>query len=152
MDLESIKSLPVPLIADDNCILFIWGTWTHNKEVHEVIESWGFQYKTLGFIWLKTYPTSAKFMVGMGNWTRSNSEYCLIAIKGKPKRIDASVSQIIKSTITKHSQKPNEVRTRILKLCGDIPRIELFARTKVHGWDTWGNDEKLQNQPLEAFL
>ncbi len=152
MDLEKIKQLPVDTIADDDCILFIWGTWPQSKEVHEVIQAWGFEYKTLGFLWIKTYSNSAKFVIGMGNWTRSNSEYCLIAVKGKPRRINAGISQIIISTISEHSKKPDKVRTDIVKLCGDLPRIELFARTKVHGWDVWGNNEKLENQPLEDFL
>lgn len=152
LSVEDICNLPVKKIADDDCILFCWGTWTHINEIQQVIKAWGFIYKTLGFIWIKTYPNIAKFTWGMGNWTRSNSEYCLIAIKGKPKRQCADISQVITSSIKKHSQKPDEVRKRILKLCGDIPRIELFARTKVHGWDVWGNDEKLESQPLEAFL
>jgi len=57
----------------------------------------------------------------------------------------------VDSVVKEHSKKPDEVRKRILELCGDLPRIELFARTRVHGWDVWGNDEKLELQPLEAF-
>ena len=61
------------------------------------------------------------------------------------------VKQWIKAPAFIHSKKPNEVREKIVQLYGDIPRIEIFARTKVHGWDVIGNDEKLQNQPLEVF-
>ena len=152
MTLDEITNLPVNDITDDDCVLFIWGTWTHIKEVQQVITSWGFNYKTIGFVWLKTYPNTEKFMIGMGNWTRSNTEYCLIATKGSPKRLDSSISQIIKSPVKQHSKKPDEVRKKIVQLCGDLPRLELFARTRIHGWDTWGNDEKLtQLQPLESF-
>ena len=96
---------------------------------------------------------------GLGSWTRSNSEPCFIAVKGKPQRLDKGMSQIIESPTLSfnflrnpnHSKKPDIVRKKIVQLCGDLPRIELFARTKIHGWDVWGNDPKLDNKPLEAF-
>ncbi len=65
---------------------------------------------------------------------------CLIATKGKPKRIDAGVHSVIDNPIQAHSQKPDEARERIIKLMGDLPRIELFAREKTDGWDVWGNE------------
>ena len=76
----------------------------------------------------------------MGRWTRANAEVCLIATRGKPKRIDAGVHSVIDTPIEGHSKKPNEVRERIVKLLGDLPRIELFARDKHNGWDAWGNE------------
>lgn len=150
MDIDDICNLPVSDISDKNCILFLWGTWPLLPESIKVLESWGFKYKTIGFVWIKQYSTG-KDVLGMGNYTRGNTEFCLIGIKGKMKRIDNNVSQLIKSTISKHSQKPDIVRSKIIQLMGDLPRIELFARTKIHGWDTWGNDEKLKLQPLESF-
>lgn len=150
MTIEDIYNLPVSDIADENCFLFLWGTWPLLPESLEVIKSWGFDYKTIGFVWLKEYP-NGKEVFGMGNYTRGNTEFCLMATKGKPKRIDNNVSQLIRTTIKEHSKKPNLVRNKIVQLCGDLPRIELFARTKIHGWDTWGNDEKLNLQPLEIF-
>ncbi len=65
---------------------------------------------------------------------------CLIATKGKPKRISSKVHQVIEDKIREHSRKPDITRTRIVELCGDLPRIELFARQKVDGWDYWGNE------------
>ena len=76
----------------------------------------------------------------MGRWTRANAELCLLATKGKPKRIDAGVHSIVDARIREHSRKPDEVRERIIKLCGDLPRIELFARQETEGWDVWGNE------------
>ena len=148
---DELLKLKVSELADDNCILFLWATFPKIQECLNCIKAWGFTYKTVAFTWIKKSGNGTNFM-GMGRWTRANAEIVLLATKGKPKRIDAGVKQIIESTIAKHSQKPDEVRKRILKLCGDISRIELFARTKVHGWDVWGNDEKLENQPLEAFV
>lgn len=151
MSIEDICNLPVKEIADDDCVLFIWGTWTHIKKIQQVIESWGFEYSTVGFVWIKK-NTNGTYFMGMGNRTRSNTEYCLIGKKGSLERLDGGISQIIETTPKKHSQKPDEVRTKIIKLYGDLPRIELFARTKVHGWDVWGNDEKLNLQPLESYF
>lgn len=78
--------------------------------------------------------------MGMGRWTRANAELCLIATRGKPKRISASVHSIIDTPIEGHSKKPHEVRKRIIQLIGDLPRIELFAREKTDGWNVWGNE------------
>jgi len=151
MSLEDIKNLPVDKIVDKDCFLFLWATFPQIQEALDVITEWGFKYKTVGFTWIKKDSTGKNFM-GTGRYTRSNAEVCLIARKGNPKVVNHGIRQIIESVRVKHSKKPIEVRDRIIQLCGDLPRIELFARTRVHGWDTWGNDEKLQNQPLEAFL
>ena len=150
MTLELIKALPVNTIADDDCILFLWATYPLIQEALDVIKAWGFTYKTKAFTWVKKTKIGTYFM-GMGNWTRANDEIVLLAVKGKPKRVDCGISSIVVTDIQEHSEKPDEVRQRIVKLCGDISRIELFARTKIHGWDTWGNDSKLKLEPLEAF-
>lgn len=150
MTMNDIYDLPVYDIADDDCILFLWGTWPLTKDVIQTLEKWEFDYKTCGFIWIKQSSTGKDF-VGMGHYTRGNSEYCLIATKGHPKRIDASISQVIRTQIKEHSAKPDLVRKQIVKLCGDLPRIELFARTIINGWDVFGNDEKLKLKPLEAW-
>ena len=76
----------------------------------------------------------------MGRWTRSNAEVCLLAVKGKPKRVSASVHSIIEEPVQEHSKKPEIVRNKIIELVGDLPRIELFARQSVEGWDSWGNE------------
>lgn len=148
---SDLMNLPVHQIADDDCVLFLWATWPKLIEALKLIEAWGFEYRTKAFTWIKRNTTGSLFM-GMGNWTRSNDEFVLLAVKGNPKRIDAGVSSILISDRLEHSEKPHEIRNRIVKLMGDLPRIELFARTKVHGWDTWGNDEKLQLRPLEVFI
>ena len=152
MSLKDIKELPIPSISEENSILFIWVTMPLLQDVFGVIQNWGFTYKTCGFVWTKKNKNNNGFYFGLGHYTRANTELCLIATKGKGvKIISKSVQQIITSTISNHSKKPDEARKRILELCGDLPRIELFARTKIHGWDTWGNDPKLQLQPLEAY-
>ena len=81
-----------------------------------------------------------KLFWGLGFWTRSNPEVCLLAVKGKPKRASASVHSVIMSKIERHSKKPAETRDRIVQLMGDVPRVELFARESSEGWDCWGNE------------
>lgn len=139
MSINDIANLPVKDIADDNCILFMWATFPMIKDCFKVIEAWEFGYKTVAFTWVKKTGLGTWFM-GMGNWTRANAEVCLLATKGKPERINAGVRQIVESIPEKHSKKPIEVRDKIVQLCGDLPRIELFAREKVIGWDAWGNE------------
>ena len=140
MDMDKIKELPVKDLADKDCILFLWITFPILKECFEVIESWGFEYKTVGFTWVKKNKKSDGWFFGLGNWTRANAELCLIATKGSPKRKSASISQIIDTPLEEHSKKPDCVREKIVELVGDLPRIELFARQKVKGWDVWGNE------------
>ncbi len=140
MDIEDIANLPVAEISDDDCILFMWTTFPKIFESKQVIDSWGFEYKTLGFVWVKKNKIADSNFWGMGRWTRSNAEVCLIAVKGKPKRLSAKVHSVIESKIEKHSKKPDIVRDKIVELIGDLPRIELFAREKSKGWDSWGNE------------
>lgn len=148
---EELCKIPVQNIADENCFLFCWATWPMLEDVLQVIKAWGFDYKSLAFIWIKTNQNGT-FFQGMGSAVRSNSEPCLYATKGKPKVISHSVSQIVKTVYNGvHSKKPDIVRHRILELCGNLPRIELFGRTKINNWDVIGNDEKLALNPLETF-
>jgi len=140
MNIEDIKNLPVKDIASDNCILFMWITYPLLEKGFEVIKSWGFTYKTCGFCWVKKNKKSDSLFWGLGYWTRANQEICLLATKGKPKRFSKSVHQVVYEPIREHSRKPDCVRDRIVELCGDLPRIELFARQKTNGWDVWGNE------------
>jgi N6-adenosine-specific RNA methylase IME4 len=110
------------------------------KECLSVIESWGFKYKTIAFQWVKLNKKNGKPFFGLGRWTRGNTECCLLATKGKPSRISSSVFQLIQTPIEGHSKKPDIVREKIVELMGDLPRVELFARQKVSGWHSWGNE------------
>tara|TARA_E500000318_G_C3428185_1_gene160042 strand:+ start:29 stop:568 length:540 start_codon:yes stop_codon:yes gene_type:complete len=140
MDIDSIYNLPVKSICDDDCILFLWVIDSMLPQALEVIERWGFKYKTVAFTWVKQNKKSEGYFTGMGYYTRCNPEQCLLATKGKIKRLSKSVRQLIVSKLEDHSKKPDVVRDRIIELCGDLPRIELFARERVKGWDSWGNE------------
>lgn len=152
MSIEEIKNLPINTIAEKNSVLFLWVTMPCLQWGLDVIKSWGFTYKTCGFTWIKKNKLGVGYYFGLGNYTRANAELCLLPTKGKPlPRISKKVHSIIDKPLTTHSRKPDEVRRKIIELFGDLPRIELFARSKIHGWDVWGNDEKLQLKPLEIY-
>ena len=140
MRMVDIFKLPVGNISEENTILFLWATAPLLPEALYTINCWGFEYKTVGFTWVKKNKVSDSWFFGMGGWTRSNPEYCLLATKGDPKREAKNILSVIDSRIEQHSKKPDIVRERIVELCGDLPRIELFAREKADGWDVWGNE------------
>lgn len=140
MSIDELCALPVPELAAKDCALFLWATFPQLSEALHLIRAWGFRYKTVAFVWLKRNRKSPSWFYGMGYWTRSNAEICLLATKGKPKRQSAGVHQFIISPIEQHSKKPDEARNKILALMGNLPRVELFARQKTPGWDAWGNE------------
>ena len=140
MKIADICNLPISEIADKDCTLFIWTTYPMTEEVIRVIKAWGFKFKSIGFQWIKLNKKNGKPFFGLGRWTRGNTEPCYIATKGKPSRIAKDISQLIFAPIGKHSEKPPIVRDKIVKLMGELPRIELFARQYADGWDCWGNE------------
>ena len=147
MQQKDIEALPVEKITDDDCILFLWATFPKIQEALNTIKAWGFEYKTVGFVWIKKNKNGGNFF-GIGWYTKSNAEICLIGVKGKAPKKSNCVSSIIEAPVTKHSVKPPIVREKIVELCGDLPRIELFARKEDflfeskdwEGWDVWGNE------------
>lgn len=145
MTIDDIKNLPVGDISASDCVLFLWVTMPKLNECFEVTNAWGFNYKTCAFTWVKRNKNKPTWFMGMGRWTRANAELCLLATKGTPKRISASIHSVIDTPIEGHSKKPMVVRDRIVELCGNLPRIELFARETCNGWDSWGNEIKENN-------
>lgn len=141
MAMDELKQLPVNNIAADDCVLLMWVTYPCLTMGLDLMESWGFTYKTVAFTWVKRNKKSDTWFFGLGNYTRANAEIVLLGTKGKPlPRLSRSVRQICDARIREHSQKPDEIRDRIVTLFGDLPRIELFARTQTPGWDTWGDE------------
>lgn len=152
LSVQELALMPVERLAAENCALFLWGVWPLLSDMLTVGKAWGFRYKTLAFDWIKTRGKDVagepQPFVGLGRWTRSSSEGCFLFVKGSPQRVDKGVRQAletltqesVKSPLLGHSEKPAEVRDRLVQLCGDVPRIELFARQRVEGWDCWGNE------------
>lgn len=142
---DEIAALPVSDLAAEDCCLFLWISWPLLEEAMGLIGPWGFKYKTCAFSWMKGRATQLEMFrddadasMGMGYWTRANSEVCLLATRGKPKRINADVRQGIIEPRREHSRKPDCVYGRIERLVAG-PYLELFARTIRPGWSSWGN-------------
>lgn len=133
LDTEAIAALPVRSIARNDCALFLWATSPMLQDAMRVMERWGFAYKTIAIVWTKP-------QIGCGYWTRAQSEYLLLGTIGKPKPVRHDVRQHIHARPLRHSAKPAEVRDRIVALLGALPRVELFARERVPGWDAVGDE------------
>ena len=142
MTMKDIANMKVNDIAADDCVLFMWCTDPLLHKQLPIVENWGFKYKTVAFHWVKTNKDKTKnyYFKGPGYWTRANNEICVLATKGKPKRESGNVDRLVVSERREHSRKPDIIRKHIIDLCGDLPRIELFARQEWSGWDNWGNE------------
>jgi N6-adenosine-specific RNA methylase IME4 len=143
MDEAELASLPVADLAADNCVLFMWICWPVLEQSLRLLKAWDFTYKTCGFSWMKADPyrlwaLEEDVRMGLGYWTRANSEVCLLATRGKPKRQSANVRQGIIEPLREHSRKPDCTHDRIQSLVSG-PYLELFARAPRSGWDVWGN-------------
>ena len=147
--IDNLVKLPVVDLAADDCALFMWVTWPLLIDGLRLIEAWGFTYKTCAFSWMKAHAKQvdlfrddADVQVGLGYWTRANSEVCLLATRGQPKRLNADVRQGIIEPRREHSRKPSCVHERIERLVAG-PYLELFARQSTRpGGTFWGNDTK----------
>lgn len=140
MRFVDIMEFPINEYADKDCCLFLWATSAMLPEALLVMKYWKFDFKCVAFTWVKKNKNSDSWFWGMGSWTRSNPEFCLLGIRGNPERVCKDVHSVIDSKIREHSRKPDEIRQRIVKLCGDLPRVELFARHRFEGWDVYGNE------------
>lgn len=132
---QEIIDLWVQTIADKDCILFIWTTDAHLEVAIKALNTWGFKYKTVAFVWNKVKPSIGKYNV-------KQCEICLLATKGTAHHLVKSFKerQYLEEAKTKHSSKPAEFRQRIERMCPEATKVELFAREKIDGWDSWGNE------------
>lgn len=140
---DDIGALPVSEIAASDSLLFIWVVQTQIPQAVSIVESWGFTLKSIAFCWIKgdglpMFPEDVVTQMGMGKWTRAEFEQCWLATRGQPKRLNADVRQVIDERRREHSRKPDGVYDRIERLVAG-PYLELFARTRRPGWDSWGN-------------
>jgi N6-adenosine-specific RNA methylase IME4 len=118
--------------------LFLWCVMPQLPEALAVIRAWGFEYKTCAFVYVKQNADGNGLFNGLGMWTRSSAELCLLATRGSPRRLNADVRQVILEPRREHSRKPDAVAERIERLVAG-PYIELFSRQPRKGWDAWGN-------------
>lgn len=140
MTIDDLKNMPVADLAADDALLVMWYVGSMPQEAIDLVSAWGFKLKNMnGFVWNKLTVRGLPFF-GMGFYTRAGSESAIIATKGKFKPADRGVRAVGAYPVGKHSEKPSEFRKRAVRLAGDLPRIELFARQRVDGWDAWGNE------------
>jgi N6-adenosine-specific RNA methylase IME4 len=141
---EELKKIPIQEIASDDCLLFMWATSPHLQQAIALGEAWGFEYRTVGFIW-------DKMIHNPGKYTLSNCELCLIFKRGKipQPRGARNIQQLVRAARGKHSQKPLEVLKNIELMFPQQSKVELFARRKIEGWDYWGLDV-MEETPHDA--
>jgi N6-adenosine-specific RNA methylase IME4 len=158
LTIDEIKALPVARWAARDAVLLLWATDPLLPRALEVIEAWGFTYKTVGLYWVKLnksvagrrsdapFPpaplTERDFFTGLGFWTRANPEPCLLATRGHPKRQAGDVPKLLMAPRREHSRKPDEAYLRIERLLPG-PYLELFARQSRPGSDSFGNQPGL---------
>ena len=144
LKLKQLKTLDVKSIADDDCILFMWTTGPQLANSVELGEAWGFEYKTVAFVW-------DKMIHNPGRYTLSQTEFVLVFKKGKipQPRGARNVRQMVAVPRGKHSEKPIEVIKGITKMFPQQDKIELFARNNFVGRDNWGLE--VPDSKIEIF-
>ena len=140
MTWDAIAALPVGHLASGSCACFLWCVDPLLDKGFATLAAWGFRFVTVAFTWAKQSSTGNAWHMGTGYYTRANPETCLLGMMGSLPRRDAGVRQLIVDPVREHSRKPDRVADDIVRLFGDIPRVELFARTRRPGWDAWGSE------------
>lgn len=135
MTLEAMKALKVEEQCAKDAVMFMWSSSPHLPQAIELMEAWGFTYKTVAFV-------RDKQKVNPGYYTMSQCELCLVGVKGRiPKpRGSRKERQFLSAARGRHSEKPVEIRERILRMFPTQKKIELFCRKAAEGWDCWGNE------------
>ena len=141
---RELASLPVEAIAADDSLLFLWATSPHLDQAIALGKAWGFDWATVAFVWDKQ-------RVNPGHYTLSQCELCLVFKRGRipTPRGARNVRQLVSAARGRHSEKPAEVRARIEAMFPQQSKIELFARSRAPGWDSWG--EEVPHQESRAF-
>lgn len=146
LTLEEMQALPVAEVAAEDCLLVMWVISSHIPQAISLAGAWGFSYRSLGPVWIKARSPDQSEMfddapicdLGMGYWFRQQAEIAFVFGRGSPKRLSASVRQVMASPRRQHSRKPDETHERIQALV-EGPYLELFARQARPGWTVWGN-------------
>lgn len=161
LGIDDITALPVKHLAHRDAHLFLWATGPCLRQAFDVIEAWGFRYSAVGFTWIKLKRSfnqqqlrvvplaEADLHVGLGLTTRKNAEFCLLGRRGNAKRNAKNVREIIMAPVREHSRKPDEAIRRVEAYC-DGPYLELFARQRRSGWDSWGLEvDRFEAKPAD---
>jgi len=138
MTLDDIAVMPVETLAADDCVLWLWATNPMLPQAIDVLQRWGFEFKTAG-TWSKRNPATNKPAFGTGYILRCASEPFLIGTRGNPKT-SRTVRTLIEGKRREHSRKPDEAFDAAVQLMPEARRLELFSRQSRPGWATWGHE------------
>ena len=138
MSMDAIAALGIP--ASENAALFMWAVWPSLPDAFKILDAWGFGYKTVAWVWVKANESGMGHHMGMGYYTRANTEPCLLAVRGRMPVEAHDVLALIYAPVREHSRKPDEQYNKIERLYPGRRYLELFARRKRPGWDAWGNE------------
>jgi N6-adenosine-specific RNA methylase IME4 len=152
MRTEEILALPVLELCDAygnpkrerrGCILWLWFTNNQMIEASQCLQTWGFELKTI-LTWEKVTKDGTKTHLGVGHWLRNSTEHCALAVRGSVKafagRTLTNESTILHAPRRQHSRKPEQFFELVDKLCPDMTKLEMFARSSRPGWDCWGDE------------
>ena len=156
MTYEELRALPVRPLAAKSAVVLMWATGPKLDEAVDLLRAWGFYYRGIAYVWVKT-TNAGQVIHGQGvrpSFTKPTTELVLVGSTHKtgrtlPLQTEAQ-GQVVFAPRGAHSEKPLEVRERIEELFGDVPRLEMFARTCAPGWDVWGNEAGTLLAPDEA--
>lgn len=139
MSLDDLKAMrpQIDAWAADDCVLLLWCINSMRQEPLDLIAAWGFEFKTVAFTWAKRNRKSEGWAMGLGYWSRQNTEQVLLATRGRPRRIGRDVLELIDSPRREHSRKPDEFYSRTERLLPG-PYLDVFARERRPGWEAWG--------------
>lgn len=143
MSLDAIAALPVADLAAPDAALFLWVIQPMLPQAMQLISAWGFTFKTVAYYWVKM-TADGRPRKGLGYHTRQGAEQCWLATRGRGyRRMSRAEPQVVFAPLREHSRKPDEIADSVARLTGDVPRVELFARTQRPGWQVWGNQTGL---------
>lgn len=145
MELEEIKALPAAKLAAAKSHLYLWVPNALLKEGLEVMEAWGFTYKS-NLVWYKTRKDGGPDGRGVGFYFRNVTELILFGVRGSMRTLQPGRTQVnlLASRKREHSRKPDQIYD-LIEACSPGPFLELFARFKRPGWDQWGNEDVEEN-------
>ncbi len=149
MELDGIKAMAVRDIADENAILWLWTTNAHLRIAFDVVEAWGFEYKSI-LTWVKD-------RMGTGEWLRGQTEHCMLATRGKPVFLNGNHTTVLEAARREHSRKP-EAFYVLVEETSPGRKVELFCRQRRSGWAVFGNhtdqfdgpSAEICDEPVEA--
>lgn len=138
MSPEEIGKFIIP--ANDRSALFMWGVWPDLPGARRVMSDWGFTFLDVAWTWVKSRPSGNGLHIGLGYYTRANTEPCFVGVRGGFEIDFSLIPSFIFSPVREHSRKPDQQYTILNRAFPGARKLEMFARRSAPGWDVWGNE------------